>query len=247
MNSFPTENKTKILLLIYIILTCYLSRILSEIIHEVVGHGLTTVVFGGRIEGLHISLISPLDTSHITLDQTNLTYEQYLIAVSGGMVVDLTLSFILQIILLFRRIEWKISIPMVWLAYWCYSNDTGIIIGNALTGMEGDMTALIEAGIISAPIALSLGIILYFLGFFFISTIIRRMLLNYSVEKPKIRFYLLIFWMIVPFNIILYILKTGLISSIVIGLIPVLASYILEFQILPRIDEYKTKSTSLMF
>jgi hypothetical protein len=129
---------------------------------------------------------------------------------------------------------------MVWLAFWCHSNDTGIIIGNALSGGEGDMTDLIVAGIIPAPLALILGIILYFLGFFLISTIIRRMLLHYSIEKPKIKFYLLTFWMIVPLNIILYIFKTGFVSSIIIGLVPIIASYILEFQILPRIDEYKT-------
>jgi hypothetical protein len=195
------------------------------------------VVFGGRIEGVHISLISPLDTSHITLDQNNLTNEQYLIAVSGGMIVDLTLSFILQGILLLRRIEWKLSIPMVWLAYWCHSNDTGIIIGNALTGVEGDMTELIGARIISASFALILGIILYFLGFFLISAIIRRMLDDYSIEKPKIKYYILIFWMVVPLNIVLYIFKTGLVSTIIIGIIPLMGSYILEFQVLPRIEE----------
>jgi hypothetical protein len=101
------------------------------------------VLFGGKVNGVQISLISPLDTSYITLDQDNLTYEQQLIAVSGGMVVDLSISFLLQAILLLRRIDWKFSIPMVWLAYWCHSNDTGIIIGNALTGLEGDMTGLI--------------------------------------------------------------------------------------------------------
>ncbi|MHA2202308.1 MAG: hypothetical protein ACW991_01340 [Candidatus Hodarchaeales archaeon] len=195
------------------------------------------MVFGGRIEGVHISLISPLDTSHITLDQNNLTNEQYLIAVSGGMIVDLTLSFILQGILLLRRIEWKLSIPMVWLAYWCHSNDTGIIIGNALTGVEGDMTELIGARIISASFALILGIILYFLGFFLISAIIRRMLDDYSIEKPKIKYYILIFWMVVPLNIVLYIFKTGLVSTIIIGIIPLMGSYILEFQVLPRIEE----------
>jgi hypothetical protein len=121
---------------------------------------------------------------------------------------------------------------MVWLAFWCHSNDTGIIIGNSLTGAEGDMTGLIEAGIISAPVALILGIFLYFLGFFLISTIIRRMLVFYSIKQPKIRYYILIFWTIVPFNIILYILKTGAFSTIIIGIIPLIASYILEFQIL---------------
>jgi len=201
------------------------------------GHGLITVLFGGRIEGVHISLISPLDTSHITLNQNNLTYEQYLLAVSGGMVVDLTLSFLLQVILLLRHFEWKFSIPMVWFAYWCHSNDTGIIIGNALTGGAGDMTDLIEEGIISAPSALILGIILYFLGFFAISTIIRRMLLSYSIEKPKVKFYILIFWMIVPFNVVLYVFKTGLVTILIIGLAPLIISYILEFQVLQRMDE----------
>jgi len=167
IRKFLEENRTKILILLYIILTCYLFRVISEIFHEILGHGLITVLFGGKVNGVQISLISPLDTSYITLDQDNLTYEQQLIAVSGGMVVDLSISFLLQAILLLRRIDWKFSIPMVWLAYWCHSNDTGIIIGNALTGLEGDMTGLIEAGVISAPLALMVGIILYFLGFFF--------------------------------------------------------------------------------
>ncbi|MHA1995999.1 MAG: hypothetical protein ACW97Z_15795 [Candidatus Hodarchaeales archaeon] len=231
------ENKTKILIGVYLVLTCYLLRIFSEIIHEILGHGLPTVLFGGSIEAVHISLISPFDTSHITLNQNNLSYEQYLLAVSGGMVFDLTLSFLLQSILLLKRLEWKITISMVWLAYWCYSNDTGIIIGNALMGGEGDMTEIIEAGIISAPFALILGITLYFLGFFLISTIIRRMLIYYSIEKQKVKFYILIFWMIVPFNVVLYILKTGFISTIMIGIIPLITSYLLEFQVLPRLDE----------
>ncbi|MFX1506991.1 MAG: hypothetical protein ACFFDC_12880 [Promethearchaeota archaeon] len=58
-------------------------RIFSEIIHEVLGHGLITALFGGSIEGVHISLIFPLDTSYITLDQTNLTNDKFLFAVSG--------------------------------------------------------------------------------------------------------------------------------------------------------------------
>jgi hypothetical protein len=203
----------------------------------VIGHGLITVLFGGRIEGLHISLISPLDTSHITLDQSNLTAEQYLLAISGGMVVDLTLSFLLQGILLLKRFEWKVFIPMVWLAFWLHSNDTAIIIGNALTRGPGDMTELIEAGTFSAPLALILGIILYFLGFFAISTIIRRMLIYYSLEKPKVKYYILLFWVIVPLNIVLYILKTGLISTIFIGLVPPITSYVVEFHVIPRMGK----------
>jgi hypothetical protein len=194
-------------------------------------------LFGGSIEGVHISLISPFDTSHINLDQNNLTYGQYLISVSGGIIIDLTLSFLLQGILFLRNLEWKFSIPMVWLAYWSHSNDTGIIIGNALTGGAGDMTDLIEAGIISAPLALMFGVILYFLGFFLISSIIRRMLIFYSIEKSRVKFYILIFWTIVPINIVLYILKTGLVSTIILGIIPLIASYILEFQLLPRMEE----------
>ncbi|MFX0053181.1 MAG: hypothetical protein ACFE8U_18045 [Candidatus Hermodarchaeota archaeon] len=182
-------------------------------------------------------MISPLDTSHITLDQNNLTDEQYLLAVSGGMVVDLTLSFLLQIILLLKQFRWKFSIPMVWLSFWSHSNDTTIIIGNALTRGPGDLTELIEAGLISAPLALILGIILYFLGFFAISTIIRRMLLYYSFEKPKVKFYILLFWMIVPLNVVLYIFKTALISTIFIGLVPLITSYVLEFHVLTRMDE----------
>ncbi|UCE12902.1 MAG: hypothetical protein JSV04_12005 [Candidatus Heimdallarchaeota archaeon] len=189
-------------------------------------------------------MVSPLDTSHITLDQTNLSYQQYLLAVSGGMIVDLTLSFLLQGILLLRRFEWKLSIPMLWLAYWCHSNDNGIIIGNALTGAEGDMTGLIEAGIFSSSFALILGIFLYFLGFFLISTIIRRLLISYSIERPKAGFYILFFWTIVPFNVVLYILKTGLVSTIIIGIIPLITLYILEFQVLPRIDDKKSESKS---
>ncbi|MHA2347368.1 MAG: hypothetical protein ACXACP_11675, partial [Candidatus Hodarchaeales archaeon] len=167
-------------------------------------------------------MISPFDTSHINLDQNNLTYGQYLIAVSGGIIIDLTLSFLLQGILFLRNFEWKFSIPMVWLAYWSHSNDTSIIIGNALTGGAGDMTDLIEAGIISAPLALMFGVILYFLGFFLTSSIIRRMLIFYSIEEPRVKLYILIFWTIVPINIVLYILKTGLVSTIILGIIPLI-------------------------
>jgi hypothetical protein len=81
------------------------------------------------------------------------------------------------------------------------------------------------------------GVILYFLGFFLISSIIRRMLIFYSIEKSRVKFYILIFWTIVPINIVLYILKTGLVSTIILGIIPLIASYILEFQLLPRMEE----------
>ncbi|MFX0182293.1 MAG: hypothetical protein ACFE95_04340 [Candidatus Hodarchaeota archaeon] len=244
IREFLEENRTKIMIILYVILTCYLFRIISEIFHEILGHGLLTVLFGGKVNGIHISLISPLDTSHITLDQDNLTQEQQLIAVSGGIIIDLTISFLLQAILLLRRIEWKFSIPMLWLAFWCHSNETGIIIGNALTGLKGDMTGLIEAGVISSPIALMVGISLYFLGFFLISTIIRRLLADYSIDKSKIRYYIFIFWMIVPLNILLYILKTGYLSSLIIGLIPLVISYLLEFQIIPRMEEGKIETSN---
>jgi hypothetical protein len=240
-----SENQKKILIVIYVIFTCYTLRIFSEIIHEVFGHGLVTILFGGSIEAVHISLITPFDTSYITLDQSNLTYEQYLIAVSGGMIVDLTLSFLLQGILLLRQLDWKLATPTIWLAYWTHSNDTGIILGNALTGGEGDMTGLIEAGIISSSFALLLGIFLYFLGFFMISIIIRRLLVKNSIEKPKVKYYILIFWMIVPFNIVLYIIRTGFVSTIIIGIIPVITSYILEFQVLPRLNNRRNNKVEV--
>ncbi|MHA2224576.1 MAG: hypothetical protein ACXAC8_05200 [Candidatus Hodarchaeales archaeon] len=211
--------------------------------HEILGHGFLTVLFGGSITGLHISLVTPLDTSFISLNQDNLSYLEYLIAVSGGVVVDLIISFLLQVILLLRKIKWQFSVPMIWLAYWCHSNETGIIIGNALSGVEGDITGLIEAGIISSPVALIIGIALYFLGFFLISTIIRRLLITNSLEKSKIKYYILFFWMIVPVNNILYFLKTGNVFSIIIGIIPLFVSYLLEFQVISRMDERLRESS----
>ena len=240
IQKFFVVNRKKILIILFLLLTGYLVRILSEISHELLGHGLFTVLFGGSIESVHISLISPFDISHITLNRDDLTFEQNLIVIASSMIVDLSLSFTIQIFLLIKRIDWKKSVPLIWFAFWCHNTETGIIIGNSVSRLEGDMTGLIEAGIISAAYAFVLGVILYFIGFVSLSTIIRRLLISESIDESKVGYYVLLIWMIVPLNVTLHALYTGFLLNILFGTIPVFTSLSLEFLIVPKISKNKT-------
>ncbi|MFW9992675.1 MAG: hypothetical protein ACFFD4_11565 [Candidatus Odinarchaeota archaeon] len=226
-------NRKILIITAYVLITGYVVRVLSEIIHEL-GHGLATVIFGGRIEGVHISLITPLDISMIDLDKSGFTFEQDMITVAAGLILCLSLSFCLQFVLLVKKLDWRIAVPALWLAYWCYSTNTGIIL-DGVFGNPGDMTGLIEAGVMTPLLALITGVMLYFIGLFFISTIVRRMLRPVTGEKT--RFLVVIFWINVPLNIALYILKTGYLFAIIIGLIPVVVSYLLEFHLIERLEK----------
>ncbi|MFW9994512.1 MAG: hypothetical protein ACFFD4_20885 [Candidatus Odinarchaeota archaeon] len=234
-------NRRTVIIVLYVLLTGYISRVISEVIHEL-GHGLLAVLFGVRIDYIHISLITPFDISLIDFNDSSLTLEQHLLVSAGGMIAGLTISFGLQLLLLVKRINWKIALPATWLAYWCYSNETGNILGGVLTpprivDIPGDMTKVMMNGTITITpfMALVIFIILYFAGFFAISTILRRMAKPAVGEEAK--YLIVLFWVNVPLNIALYILTTGYIFAIIIGVIPVIVSYLLEFQVVRRVEK----------
>jgi len=43
----------------------FVMKILSEVVHEVFGHGLFVLLFGGEITGLRISVLWPYELSRI--------------------------------------------------------------------------------------------------------------------------------------------------------------------------------------
>ena len=43
----------------------FITKILGEVVHEVMGHGLFVLAFGGRISSINISLLLPYELSHI--------------------------------------------------------------------------------------------------------------------------------------------------------------------------------------
>jgi hypothetical protein len=43
----------------------FVTKVIGEIVHEVAGHGLFIVLFGGQITSIHISLLWPYELSYI--------------------------------------------------------------------------------------------------------------------------------------------------------------------------------------
>lgn len=80
----------------------FVTKILSEVVHELMGHGLFLLAFGGRITDIKISLLWPYELSYIRFapPSSGLQPWQQILFDGAGILMCLIVSFILQAILL---------------------------------------------------------------------------------------------------------------------------------------------------
>jgi DNA-binding CsgD family transcriptional regulator len=219
--------------MIFKFLTVFLSlgfimKILGEVVHEVLGHGVFILAFGGIITSIKISLLWPYELSHIGFAPPSSGFQpwQEVLVDVGGILMCLIVSFILQTILLLsfsKRANWVASAALFWLAFWTFINPAGYLIVGGIKPF-GDVANLVSAGIITKEIALILGLLIFLINLFTLSIILKNVLRKAGVNKEA-RWSIVLFWLIVPLLTLFSVVGQGLPLLIaLLGFIPVLAA-----------------------
>jgi len=208
----------------------FVTKILGEVVHEVMGHGLFVVAFGGRINSIYISLLWPYNLSHIGFAPPPSGFRswQELLVDGGGILVCLIVSFILQVVLLrsiSKRAHWVVSSTLFWLAFWTFINPAGYLVVGGIKPF-GDVANLISAGVMTQGLAFILGLLLFLVSLFTLSIILRNVLSKAEVNQDA-RWSIVIFWLIVPLLTLFSVVGLGQPLLIaLLGFIPVLAACI---------------------
>jgi hypothetical protein len=225
----------------------FITKILGEVVHEVIGHGLFALAFGARMTDIKIALLWPYDLSSIRFAPPSPGFQpwQQVLFDGGGILMCLLVSFILQLILLWsfsKRANWVVSSTLFWLAFWTFINSAGYLI---VGGMEpfGDVASLIAAGVMTKEIALILGPSIFLVSFFSLSIILRNVLIKAEVNEDA-RWSIVCFWLIVPLLTLVRVVGRGQPLLIaLLGFIPVLAAcagLLLHNEILSRRKKRET-------
>jgi hypothetical protein len=206
----------------------FVTKILGEVVHEVMGHGLFVLAFGGRITSVSISLLWPYELSRIGFASPSsgfLPWQEVLVD-GGGILMCLIVSFILQVILLLRfskRAHWAVSSTLFWLAFWTFINPAGYLVVGSIKPF-GDVANLISAGVMTKEIAFILGILIFLISLFSLSIVLRNVLSKAGVNKEP-RWSIVLFWLIVPLLTLFSVVGQGQPLLIaLLGFIPVLAA-----------------------
>ena len=127
--------------------TAFVTKVVGEFVHEVMGHGFFILLFGGEIVDVHLSILWPYELSYIVWRGTFLPWQHTWIA-GGGILVCLIVSGMLQTLLLFNIVkDWRLSTLLLWLALWTFLNPTGYLIIGGISPF-GDVAALINDGVL---------------------------------------------------------------------------------------------------
>jgi hypothetical protein len=226
----------------------FVTKILGELVHEVMGHCLFVLAFGGRITGIKISLLWPYEASYIKFDPQPPGFLpwQMVLVYASGILVCLMVSFILQVILLSsfsKRANWVVSSTLFWLAFWTFVNTAGYLV---LGGIKpfGDVAYLISAGVMTQELAFILGLLIFLASLFSLSIILRNVLSKAGVKKDA-RWSIVLFWLIVPLLTLFTVVGLGQPLLIaLLGFIPVLvacAGLLLHNLILPHRKNRETR------
>lgn len=208
----------------------FVMKVLGEVVHELLGHGFLVFLFGGQVTDFYISLFWPYEFSSVGWSTPNATPEQMTWIAGGGILVSVVVSYFIQILLLWRRVNWRFSVPLLWLSFWCYISASGYLIVGSVFPF-GDVEELIRLGALTSSSALVIGSVLFLTGFFILSKILRRTLSPFLNEKT--RWGVLAFWFVVPALVGLTMAGRGVFHFLLVpfGFVPILLSYVLEFQI----------------
>ncbi|MFW6102589.1 MAG: hypothetical protein ACOC6O_02935 [Chloroflexota bacterium] len=179
----------------------FVAKILGEVVHEVMGHGLFVLAFGGRITNIRISLLWPYELSHIGFVPPPGGFQpwQEVLVDGGGIIMCLAISFILQAILLSslsKRAHWAVSSTLFWLAFWTFINPAGYLVVGGIKPF-GDIADLISAGVMTQELAFILGFLIFLVSLFTLSKILSNVLRKAGVNEDA-RWSIVLFWLIVP-------------------------------------------------
>jgi hypothetical protein len=185
-------------------------KAVGELVHEVMGHGIFVLLFGGEIIHLHISILWPYELSYIEWTGNFMPWQQTWIA-GGGILISLIVSGLIQALLLLNSVkDWRLSTLLRWLAFWTFLNPTVYLIIGGIKPF-GDVAYLITDGVLIQSTSLLLGFLLFFVCFFLLSQILINQLLEINVVKTikEFRIALIIFWTTIPLITAAYCLGLG--------------------------------------
>ena len=220
-------------------------KIVGEVVHELLGHGIFVLVFGGEITKVHISLLWPYEFSSIWWSG-NFEPWQMALTSAGGILVSLLVSFLFQTLLLLERIkDWRLVTASLWLSFWTFLNPTGYLIIGGIKPL-GDVAALISQGALTHATSFLSGVTLFAVAFISISKILADLLSNTTaVRKVKtLRNALTLFWLTIPITTLFMCIGTGqplhdLAVFTVISCLPSLVAFI-TFPKLTKGLKYRT-------
>jgi hypothetical protein len=221
----------------------FITKVISELVHEVLGHGLFVLLFDGKITQVHISLLWPYSLSGIGVDPPPGGFQDWQKpwVYGGGILVCLLVTFILQTLLYFRRIRnHRLSFILFWLAFWTFLNPTGYLV---MGGMRpfGDIWQLIEAGVLTQASSIGLGLLLFLITFYSLSKIFKDLILQAGIVENvgELNFFLSLFWFVIPLTTVLALMGLPFLGSsfyifLPISFIPSILAYKLSSIARPR-------------
>jgi len=215
--------------LAFFIVMALIMKVAAEVMHEVGGHGLYVLLFGGRILRVRISLLWPLRTSYIWWDLPDLAPWQRGLIIGGGILNCLLISFALQLLLLLRPQPWRLGTLLLWFAYWNYISSAGYLLSGGY-GAFGDVADLIKMGILTPLSSLLLGLLVSIAGYLLLSINLRRLLMP-LVSADRLGHAVAAFWLTTALVVVLMILNPQVrapVTLIPLGFIPTLLWLLLE-------------------
>jgi len=211
----------------------FFMKIIGEFVHEVMGHGLFVLLFGGRITKVYLSILWPYELSYIGWSGDFKSWQIIWIE-GGGILICTIVSIILQVLLLLGIIEdWRGLIPPFWLAFWTFLNPAGYLILGGISPF-GDVADLIAKGVLTKGLSMILGIMIFFVSFISVSKILCNMLISAGIigESTTMRLSLSLFWLLISAITLPYSLKTnyplhyvGFVGAL--SLLPVIVAFII--------------------
>jgi len=208
----------------------FVMKMIAEFVHEVCGHGLFVLLFGGTIKNVYICILWPYELSYIKWSPNGFTLAQMAWIYIGGILVCLWVSTLIQVFLFVKKkISWHFSLALFWLAFWTLVNATGYLIIGGLAPF-GDIYELIKLGILTSLLSLVIGLIIFVIGFVTLSWILRRTLIGLFTPK-KASLGVSLFWLIIPVLIMVMVAspeRSLQVAYIPLAFIPALLSFVIE-------------------
>lgn len=183
---------------VFLLAACIM-KVLGEVVHEVMGHGVFVLLFGGDIVRVHIALLWPYEFSYISSNGFFAAWQRTWIH-GGGILVCYIVSFALQALLLLKNVKaWWLAASLFWLSFWTFLSSTGYLITGGLRPY-GDVAALIADGVLTPVTSLLLGLFIFIAGFFALSKILMDLLKEIHVIRSirELRVALALFWLLIP-------------------------------------------------
>jgi hypothetical protein len=204
-------------------------KVAAEVMHEVGGHGFYVLLFGGRILGVYISLLWPLESSYVWWSLPDLGSSERALVMGGGILNCVIVSFILQLFLFLRPRPWRLAVSLLWFSFWNYISSAGYLLSGGF-GAFGDVAELIEMGFLTGVSSLLLGLAVFIVGYILLSIVLRR-LLRSLVSAKKFGYTVAGFWLTTALIVTLTVFNPQVKASpalIPVGFIPALLWLVLE-------------------